>query len=516
MRRAIATIIIVGVAMALTTRVQAAETYTLYNVLSSTTVRLIDLNGNLVKSWTCTRTPSASTPWLILPDSTVLRAQTIPNPPMPGGGAGGHIQLINWNGNVLWNYYYYATNYQQHHDVHAMPNGNVLLIAWERKTNAEARAMGRVNITGEMWPDKIVEVNPANDSIAWEWHAWDHLIQDVDPSKPNYGVVREHPELLDINFGTLPPTDGDWMHTNTMDYNAELDQISFSTHHLSEIYIIDHSTTTEEARTHRGGNSNMGGDLLYRWGNPQAYKRGTSTVQRLFVVHGVNWIRPGLPGAGNLLMFNNGDRPGTTGDSSSVEEIVTPRTGYTYYIHPDSAFGPKQPTWMYSAGTSFYSNHLSGAFRLSSGNTFVCEGTSGHLFEVTPSGTVVWNFNCGGQVQNSKRYDLAPTSVEEDIRCSIHDTRLRIVPNPCRDRVTITLNSADQAISRSVGGRSAHQQPGLKIYDVAGRLVKTFALGSLPQAHCSIALRTGVYFVRLSMSDAAGSATASIKLVVTE
>lgn len=503
------TVILTVLGLVLAAQVQAYEGYTLYNVLSSTTSRLIDINGTLVKSWTSTRTPSASTPWLILPDSVILRAQTIPNPPMPGGGAGGHIQLINWNGNVLWNYYYYATNYQQHHDVHAMPNGNVLITAWERKTNAEAIAMGRLNLTGEMWPDKIVEVNPANDSIVWEWHAWDHLIQDVDPAKPNYGVVRDHPELLDINFGILPP-DGDWMHTNTLNYNAELNQISFSSHHLSEIYVIDHSTTTEEARTHRGGNSNMGGDILYRWGNPQAYKRGTSTVQRLFVVHGVNWIRPGLPGAGNLLMFNNGDRPGTTGDSSTVEEIVPPRTGYTYYIHPDSAFGPKQPTWMYSAGTSFYSNHLSGAFRLSSGNTFVCEGTSGHLFEVTPSGTVVWNFNCGGQVQNSKRYDLAPTAVGEDLSVTRADRALiRVSPNPCREKADIRFTIQD---ARYLTGedRSQKQEVRLKIFDASGCIVRSFDVSSFvsrPSSFVSWDLRdeqgrkvsAGVYFVRLSV-----------------
>ncbi len=472
----------------------SAENYTLYNVLSSTTTRLIDLNGNPVKSWTFTRTPSASTPWLILPDSIVLRAQTIPNPPLPGGGAGGHIQIVDWNGNIRWNYYFYGPNYIQHHDVHPMPNGNILLIAWERKTRAQAESLGRVNITGEMWPEMIVEVNPRNDSIVWEWHIWDHLIQDVDPSKPNYGVVRDHPELMDINFGILPPNNGDWMHTNTLDYNPELDQIIFSSHNTSEIYIIDHSTTTEQTRGHRGGNSNMGGDFLYRWGNPQAYRRGTSADQRLFVVHGVNWIDPGLPGEGHILMFNNGDRPYTNGDSSSVEEIIPPRTGYTYYRHPDSAFGPKLPCWMYSAGTSFFSNHLSGAFRLSSGNTFICEGTKGRLFEVTPSGQVIWSFNAGGQVQNAKRYDLSPTGVaEQKTENKQNQTTIKISPCPFSSSTQITcFIPHPQFLS-------------IEIFNPTGQLVETVFKGWIQTGRryfiIGDRLLPGVYFLKVSSNN---------------
>ena len=134
--------------------------------------------------------------------------------------------------------------------------------------------------------------------VVGEWSVWDHLVQDYDPAKANFGVVAEHPEL---------------------------EQILISARNFSEIWIIDHSTTTEEAAGHSGGNGGKGGDLLYRWGNPQAYRAGTFADQQLFWQHNPHWIPEGLPGAGNILIFNNGyEYEGRYPDYSSVVEITPP------------------------------------------------------------------------------------------------------------------------------------------------------------------------------------------------
>ena len=117
----------------------------------------------------------------------------------------------------------------------------------------------------ELWAEAILEWNPMIDEVVWEWHIWNHLIQDYDESKANYGTVAEHPELIDINYDR---NDGhpDWLHMNAIDYNPILDQIVMSVPYFDELWVIDHSTSKEEAASHTGGKSGKGGDLLYRWG----------------------------------------------------------------------------------------------------------------------------------------------------------------------------------------------------------------------------------------------------------
>jgi hypothetical protein len=159
--------------------------------------------------------------------------------------------------------------------------------------------------------------------------------------------------------------------------------------------VIDHSTTTKEAASHTGGNSGKGGDILYRWGNPQTYDRGTSSDQKLFGQHDAQWIKPGLPGEGDILIFNNGvTRPGS--HYSSVDEITSPiLENGSYYLEDESAYGPAEQTWIYTAdpATSFYSSSISGVQRLANGNTLICSGETGKIFEVTLEEETVWQYN---------------------------------------------------------------------------------------------------------------------------
>jgi hypothetical protein len=353
---------------------------------------LIDNEFNFIHSWTH---PVAVHSMVYLePDSTLVVPLRILEPFIEySHPIGGHFQRLDWSGNVLWEFTYYSTTYNPHHDIEPLPNGNILVICWEVKSQEEALAMGRANINGEIWPLKIVELEPPEGAVVWEWHLWDHLIQDVDPALGNYGAVAAHPELMDINCGgPVNNTNGDWIHTNAIDYNAELDQIIFSSRHMNEIYIIDHSTTSEEAVGHNGGLYGRGGDFLYRWGNPQNYHRGDETSRALGAPHGVNWILEGYPGSGNILIFNN--QPffnGSQEGNSEVIEIVLPiQEDGTYAMEADSTYGPWDLLWSFGGDTTFYSGSQSGAFRTPNGNTLITVSEEKRLFEVDAAGNMVW------------------------------------------------------------------------------------------------------------------------------
>jgi hypothetical protein len=313
-----------------------------------------------------------------------------------------------------------------HHDIARLPNGNVLMLVWERKTAPDAIENGRQAKTipqGHLLADCLIEIKPTGKTtgeIVWEWHAFDHLIQDHNKSKANHGTISAHPELIDINFGMElrsqkaakehfdklrdigylggPTGSGagnpDWTHINSVAYNPDLDQIALSAHSFGEIWIIDHSTTKAQAAGHEGGRQGKGGDLLYRWGNPRAYGRGKKADQQLFSQHDAHWIPKGLPGAGRLLVFNNGCHR-SDGEYSSVDEIAPPVNANGHYSLEDgAAFGPAKPVWTYSAAnkTDFYSVIVSGAQRLANGNTLICSGVFGVISEVTPNHELVWRF----------------------------------------------------------------------------------------------------------------------------
>jgi len=273
-------------------------------------------------------------------------------------------------------------------------------------------------MTGDkhLLPDSLVEIQPTGKTtgaVVWEWHLWDHLVQDFDKTKANYGNVAEHPELVNINFGEdelpsarssknkradqkqrPPRINPDYTHFNAVAYNADLDQIAVSSFAFSEFWIIDHSTTTAQAAGHHGGKSGKGGDLLYRYGNPRAYRAGTKADRKLFHQHNVHWIGKGLPGAGHILLFNNGG-DGPDRNYSSVDELELPTDSLgRYALQPGKPCGPDRPLWSYTAPKKgdFFSSYISGAQRLANGNTLICSGANGTVFEVTPTKEIVWKY----------------------------------------------------------------------------------------------------------------------------
>jgi hypothetical protein len=317
--------------------------------------------------------------------------------PIWAGGGGAIVEIRDWDNNLLWDFEMNNEEERLHHDIAVMSNGNILMIAWEVKTEAEAIQAGRdpaLLPDGELWPDYVLEVNPTTDEIVWEWHVWDHLIQDFDATKDNFGVVEDHPGRIDINYDTSDGAD-DWLHTNAIDYNEELDLIMLSVPTFNEIWIIDHSTTTQEAAGSTGGNGKRGGELMYRYGNPAAYQSGTEDDQKLFYQHDPNWIDDfvefGDPNYGRIAVFNN-----RVTDEESNVHILNPVFDMYDWEYPmdgdtwgpesfDFTYAHPQPERMHSTG-------LSGVQFLPNGNALISAGRTGYAFEITPDEEIVWEY----------------------------------------------------------------------------------------------------------------------------
>lgn len=373
----------------------SVDGYTLFAPGSSDTTYLIDNCGRKINTWVSSYKPGNAV--YLEPDGHLWRTCRLNNPNFPIGGTGGRVEKYDWNGNLVWSYNISDTGKCQHHDIEILPNGNVLVLANEMKRQADCLAAGRnpakLPTSGELWPEMILELQPigSNDAVVvWEWHVWDHLVQDHDNTKANFGVIAAHPELMDLNYhGNLVVED--WLHANALDYNADLDQIVLSNRVLNEIWIIDHSTTISQSASHSGGNLGKGGDLLYRWGNPIVYDAGTAANQTLFGQHNPQWIPTGHPGAGNISIFNNGDnnlRP-----YSSADLIQTPvDLAGNYTLQTGGSYGPDSAYWSYSDSGNFYSPIISGIDVLHNGNVTICEGKKGHFFEVDSNKNLVWDY----------------------------------------------------------------------------------------------------------------------------
>ncbi len=356
---------------------------------------LIDNTGTTVHTWTSGFNPGNA--MYLEADGTLIRTkQTAGNPGI--GGSGGGAQRLAFDSTLLWDFNYDGPDVWHHHDIEPLPSGNILFIAWDKLTRTDAIALGRNpgTISGSAWlPDSIVEVQQTGlttGNIVWEWHATDHLIQDFSSGLPNFGVVADHPERIDINYPPTNLSNGDWQHCNSISYDPTRDLVFLNTPFIDEFYVIDHSTTTVEAAGSTGGTFGKGGDLVYRYGNPVSYGAGLASAQTLFNQHGTSVIPEGLPGAGNILLFNNQAGTPLSLNFSTVLELELPAT---FDLLPGGAFPQATEVYSYNAPnpTDLYSAGLSNAERLPNGNTLVCSGRqNGWLFELEPSQQIVWEF----------------------------------------------------------------------------------------------------------------------------
>jgi len=364
---------------------EAFDGYTLLTNAHHTGSYLIDNQGRIAYSW----------------NGSSHLSRLLDNGNLLNGNPKSKVTEVSPDGTVV---YQHATN-NYHHDVVKLANGNFLFINSDYHSRAESIAAGAnpacLGSEG-LKVDSIIEIQPTGSSggsVVWQWNVWDHLIQDYDATKDNYGTVVDHPELIDINYGLCQINNSNngfltnphhLTHLNSIDYNASLDQLLITSRHFSEVWVIDRSTTTAEAATSAGGNNDMGGNLLYRYGNPRTHQNGNKSDQRLFRPHNAHWIPSGLEGAGNVLIYNNGhEHPGFLRNYASVDELAFPSSGHTYLR---AGGGFMLPTLLWTHRLAENTWIMSNAQRLPNGNTLIVEGNHARISEVTSDGTVVWHY----------------------------------------------------------------------------------------------------------------------------
>ena len=481
--------------------------YTLFSPMTFTSSYLINNCGEKVHEWTFDGLPALSA--YLQEDGTITRAERIPGA-FGAGGTGGKIVKKSWDNELLWTFTYSDDTVRQHHDFQVLPNGNVMLLAWERKTVEEAVQAGRSAhlTTGEgVWFEHLVEIKPIgidSGEIVWEWHIFDHLIQDRDDSKDNFGSVVDSPNKLNINykagnpFSPANPGPPDWLHMNSVQYHEGRDEIMLSARNTNEVYIIDHSTTTEEAASNEGGNSGKGGQLLFRWGNIEAYDKGTEDDVMLFAQHHAAWIDPKDPDNSSFTVFNNGvDRP--IGAISSIEIVEPTMTDNEYTISEEGIYSiDSLRTILDTQGYGFTSTRLSGAQRLKNGNLLIASGNSGKIVEITSDLELVWEYvipvnnqgpiEQGGLAANndlfrSIRYDFDYPAFDGRTLEEMGTIELDTMPNECMLGDSIMSNT-NSIISGNISyypnpvndvliiERTEFEPTHLKLFDISGKQLK--------------------------------------------
>jgi len=404
---------------------ESEKAYNGYTLFASRGAYLIDMQGSVVNTW-----PIGTNPRL-LDNGSLLDASKDD----PSGFQG--FKGLDWDGNVVWEYLETREGYSPHHDFVRTLNKKLnapttLYIANKAVSHEQAIAAGCDPANGPYngsQMDAIVEVD-MDGNIVWEWWFFDHVVQDIDPTKANYvgegKSIADHPGKINLN---LPgrPLKRDWLHCNSLDYNAELDQIVTNCVQ-GELYVIDHGNTfvPDDPEGSIALAAGPSGDFLYRFGDPARYGQGdppailedwtasTTGHKQMGGTHDVHWIKPGLPGAGHFLILNNGQYLFDRTPQSSVLEIdgflgADGRNTGTYVNPPDAGYDrvqfhrdthkearltSRQIVWSYRSKSNqgFFSHIGSSAQRLPNGNTLICSDTEGHLFEVTAEGELVWEY----------------------------------------------------------------------------------------------------------------------------
>ena len=363
--------------------------FTVLSPLGEPEAVVIDMNGNVVKSWEGYQI-SAGGPIRVLPGGYVI-GPVGANPPKQES-----LGLVekDFDGNVVWEFDHNQQiqtrdgetvwSARQHHDwqrsdfpagyyspgVSPAPLGATTLVLTHTTHINPNVAPGR-----ELDEDRLIEVN-ADGEIVWDWVVGDHI--------DDFGYSDAARAAIASPQG--PGRGGyDWFHMNSATYvgpnrffdagdeRFAPDNVIVSSRQSSLVAII--------ARD---------GSVVWQIGPDFTERPELAGIRQIIGQHHAHMIPKGLPGAGDIMIFDNGGSSGYGSPSPIAlggQGIYARATSRVVEIDPVSY----ELVWSYTA-PNFYSTNISSAQRLPNGNTLITEGAGGRLFEVTSEGEIVWEY----------------------------------------------------------------------------------------------------------------------------
>lgn len=375
------------------------EGYTMIYPHNQNRAMLLNGCGEVVHDWTLDATMRPGNTAYLQPNGDIImtsRPAAVGNDAIWAGGGGQNIERRSWDNEVIWSFSANNDSMRLHHDFTVIPGGNVIAICWEVIDSLECIENGRdpgLLDGGELWSEKLIELEPdsaGGAQIVWEWRVWDHLVQDFDSTKANYGVVADNQHLIDVNFGTPSAQAADWLHMNAIDYFPYYDtagQIIVSVPTFDEVWVIWHDYQFND-------------ELIWRWGNPRAYQRGDSSDQKLFYQHDIHWgnglgVNPGNVDFTKFFVFNNRvpnvDTTGTHSEAAIITPIFDEYDGGYEFDTTTGRWGPEDFEWTYTQ-PGLSSTGLSSFQRLGNGGNLICNGRTGEIFEITADGSLAWQY----------------------------------------------------------------------------------------------------------------------------
>ena len=497
---------------------EASEGYTLFfnSTFSSADVYLVDNCGEKINEWSNVARPELHPKLLPNGNLVVLQEHSI----LQYDWDGDLVKTIPLDQNA-------NPRLELVYETILMNNGNFLCIVRKFYSTSELMSMG-LNFNGQSPNvlDGVVELDGESGEVVWEWNIGDHMIQQRDASLENFGIVDDHPELVNIDdIGTVDWQNYESFMINGFAYNEELDQIALSVRKMSEVMIIDHSTTTEEAASHSGGTSGKGGDILFRFGDPANYGRGAESDRILYFQHNPNWIKYGEH-KGKIICFNNGlTRPNTTFDTRYSEAIIFDPTidaDGNYVQGSNGEFMLNEEYISYSGledDARFYSGYTSGAVVQPNGNIYISVGATSQMFELAPNGDKVWEYqNPYFDYQyRSERYPLDYAGFEG--RTLLPQGPLQVATSnyDCELSTSVSVLELNKSIklAKISNRRYTISSDGISLinydlYDVSGNLVMS---STDPLISHEIEVKSspaGIYFLAVREQGAEGLTTNKI------